>query len=249
MTKIRIAKIAGIAAGATLLFGSFVPMAGAVTIEELQAQINALMAQLATLQGSTVSTVTFTQNLTIGSRGTEVTAIQQMLVAQGHLVMPAGVAMGYFGSLTKAAVAKWQAANGVAPAVGYFGPISRAKFNASASATGTVPGTTVGSGTTTTVGGGITTPGVEGTITVSVNPSPASGTKLYENDDMRAVMGIKIEAKGSDMKIERVKLDLDATTSGNADNDFYRKIAGKIYAMDGSTVLGSMDLNANTVVK
>ena len=55
MTKIRIAKIAGIAAGATLVFGSFIPMAGAVTIAELQAQINALMAQLAALQGSTVT--------------------------------------------------------------------------------------------------------------------------------------------------------------------------------------------------
>src|SRR3989344_8768553 len=133
MTKIRIAKFAGIAVGATIAFGSLVPMAGAVTVAELQTQINALMAQLAILQGSTVTTVTFTQNLTIGSRGTEVTALQQVLVAQGHLVMPTGVAMGYFGSLTKAAVAKWQAANGVAPAVGFWGPLSRAKYNATVS--------------------------------------------------------------------------------------------------------------------
>jgi len=244
-------KIATIGLGLAFVLGAASP-AGAVTIAELQAQINALMAQLAALQGSAaVSTggASITSDLTVGSTGAQVVTLQSALVAQGHLVMPAGVAMGYFGSLTKAAVAKWQAANGVAPAVGYFGPISRAKFNASAGAgaTGTVPGATVGG--TTSTGGAITTPGAEGTITVSVNPSPASGTKLYENDDMRAVMGIKIEAKGSDMRVERVKLDMDATTSGNADNDFYRKIAGKIYAMDGSTVLGSMDLNANTVVK
>ena len=100
--------MAGIAAGASLFLGAFVPMAGAVTIAELQAQINALMAQLAVLQGSTVPAgTTFTQNLTVGSRGAEVIALQQVLVSQGHLVMPAGVAMGYFGSLTKAAVAKW----------------------------------------------------------------------------------------------------------------------------------------------
>ncbi|KKU88968.1 MAG: hypothetical protein UY20_C0019G0009 [Candidatus Yanofskybacteria bacterium GW2011_GWA1_48_10] len=227
MTKIRIAKIAGIAAGASLFLGAFVPMAGAVTIAELQAQINALMAQLAILQGSTVSTVTFTQNLTVGSRGTEVTALQQMLVAQGHLVMPTGVAMGYFGSLTKAAVAKWQTANGVSPTAGYWGPISRAKAN------------TTTTTTTTTTTGGITTPGVEGTLTASETASPASGTKVYEGGSKVDVLGVKLEAKLSDVKVERIKLKLDAATSGNSDQQFYTKIADNIYVMDGSTVLAS----------
>ena len=248
MIKSRIAKIAGLTIGMTLALGS---TAGAVTIAELQAQINALMAQLATLQGTTVSTGTaITSNLTIGSTGSQVVTLQSALVAQGHLVMPVGVSMGYFGSLTKAAVAKWQAANGVAPAVGYFGPLSRAKFNATVSvgATGTVPGATVGSGTTVVVGS-IATPGVEGSITVSVNPSPATGTKLYENEKMKQVMGIKLEAKTSDIRIERIKVDLDNVTSGNADNEVYRKIANKIYVMDGSTVLGSMALNTSTVVE
>ena len=245
MTKIRIAKMAGIAAGASLFLGAFVPMAGAVTIAELQAQINALMAQLAVLQGSTVPAgTTFTQNLTVGSRGAEVIALQQVLVSQGHLVMPAGVAMGYFGSLTKAAVAKWQAANGVAPAVGYWGPISRAKY---ASVAGPVV-----PGTPTTPG--ITTPGVEGTLTASENASPASGTKVYEGGSKVGVLGIKVEADVSDLKVERVKLKLDADTadassSTNSDQQFYTKIADKIYVMDGSTVLASMVLDATTVVK
>ena len=243
MTKIRIAKIAGMAAGATLIFGSFIPMAGAVTIAELQAQINALMAQLASLQGGSVSTgTTFTQNLTVGSTGAEVAALQGKLVAEGHLVMPAGVAMGYFGSLTQSAVARWQAANGVSPAVGYFGPISRAKANATG-------GTTTTTTTTTTSTAGITTVGVEGTITVSLNPSPA-GVKVYEGDTNKDVFGIKLEAKTSDIRIERVKLKLDENdTTSTSDTDFYRKIAGKIHVKDGSTVLGSMDLNINTVVK
>src|SRR3990167_1093619 len=98
MTKIRIAKMAGVAIGATLAFGTLVPMAGAQTIAELQAQINALMAQLAALQGGSVSVgTTFTMNLTIGSTGPEVVALQQIMVAQGRLVMPVGVAYGYFG--------------------------------------------------------------------------------------------------------------------------------------------------------
>lgn len=241
MTKIRIAKIAGIAAGATLVFGSFVPMVGAVTIAELQAQINALMAQLATLQGGTTSSTTFTQNLTIGSTGAEVTALQQMLVAQGRLVMPVGVAYGYFGPLTRAAVSSWQAANGVSPTAGYWGPISRGVANAA--------GVTTTTTTTTTTTAGITTTGVEGTITVSLNPSPA-GVKLYEGDVNKDVFGIKLEAKTSDIKIERVKLKLDENdTTSTSDTDFYRKIANKVYIKDGSTVLGSSDLNIDTVVK
>ena len=69
---------------------------------------------------------TFAVNLTVGSRGSDVTALQQFLVAKGYLQMPAGVSYGHFGPLTKAAVARWQVANGISPAVGYFGPISRA---------------------------------------------------------------------------------------------------------------------------
>lgn len=244
MTKIRIAKMAGVAVGATLLLGSFVPMVGAQTIADLQAQINALLAQLAALQGggtTTTSACTFTRSLTVGSTGADVTCLQQTLVAQGHLVMPAGVAMGYFGNLTKAAVAKWQAANGVAPAAGYFGPISQAKFATMGGTTGgtTVPGSTVG----------ITTPGVEGTITATLNPSPASGTKVYEGGSKTAVLGIKLEADISDIKVERVKVQLDATTSGNSDQQFYTKIADTMYVMDGSTILASTPLNATTVVK
>ena len=189
----------------------------------------------------------FTRYLTIGSTGADVSELQTILVSNGYLVMPAGVPMGYFGALTKSAVMKWQAANGV-PATGYFGPMSRAKFNASAGATGTVPGTTVGSGTT--VSGSITTPGAEGTVTVSKNPNPAAGTKLYEGDSKKGVLGIKLEAKSSDLKIERVKLDLDHVTGTTvADQNFYNKIATRIYVMDGSSVLASSDLSSSTVVK
>lgn len=237
MSKNRIAKIAALSVGLTLAFGA--STAGAQTIADLQAQINALLAQLAALQGGSTTpatpSVTFTQNLTLGSTGSEVSALQQMLVAQGHLVMPAGVAYGYFGPLTQAAVAKWQAANGVAPAVGYWGPISRARYAAMAP---TTPGTT----TPTTPGAGITTPGVEGTLTVTLNPTPTSGSKVYEGDSRRAVLGLRLEAKTSDIRVERVRVQLPSAT-------FYNRVASRIYVMDGSTVVGSADLNSNTVVR
>jgi len=73
-----------------------------------------------------VGAQTFNTNLTVGSRGTDVVSLQQFLVAKGFLQMPPNVAYGYFGQLTRAAVAAWQKTNGIAPAAGYFGPISRA---------------------------------------------------------------------------------------------------------------------------
>lgn len=242
MIKNRKAKIAAFAVGMTLVLGGAASTASAQTVAELQAMINQLMAQLAALQGgSSSSSMTFTQNLTLGSTGSEVSSLQQVLVAQGHLVMPAGVAYGYFGPLTQAAVAKWQAANGVSPAVGYWGPISRARYAALAGPS--VPGST-------TPGVGLTTPGVEGTVTVTLNPSPANGTKLYEGDSMKPVLGIKLEAKTSDIRVERIKLDLDETgNTATADSAFYNKAVQKIYILDGSTVLASSDLNSSTVVE
>src|SRR3989338_5647694 len=122
-------KIVGLTIAALMSAGSLIPMvSSAVTIDELLAQIAALQAQLLTLQGSsaTVSAdkCSFTRSLTVGSRGDDVTCLQNYLKGAGHLSVSA---TGYFGSLTKAAAASWQAANGVAPAVGYFGSISRAK--------------------------------------------------------------------------------------------------------------------------
>lgn len=69
------------------------------------------------------SSYKFAKDLTVGSRGADVTALQNMLG-----ISPA---TGYFGSLTKAAVAKFQLSKGIAPAAGYFGPKTRAVANAS----------------------------------------------------------------------------------------------------------------------
>jgi peptidoglycan hydrolase-like protein with peptidoglycan-binding domain len=47
-----------------------------------------------------------------------------MLIAEGHMT---GEATGYFGSVTKSSLSKWQAKNGL-PATGYFGPMTRAQL-------------------------------------------------------------------------------------------------------------------------
>jgi len=135
--------------------------AGAITTAELQVQIQTLLAQIQALQaqlsaqtgtgtGVAVS-CTFARNLYPEMSGSDVKCLQQYLNAAGYAVNTSGVGSAgseteYFGSLTKAAVTKWQDANGIQYGswAGYFGPSSQAKYNALAAA-GTVidPGTGV----------------------------------------------------------------------------------------------------------
>ena len=155
-------KIVGLATAVLLSAGALIaPLsASAVTIDELMAQIVALQAQLLVLQGSFASTAdkcSFTRSLTVGSRGDDVTCLQNYLKSGGHLSVSA---TGYFGSLTKAAAASWQAANGVSPAVGYFGPISRAKYDSlmatSASSASSVASSAASSASSVATGEGLT---------------------------------------------------------------------------------------------
>jgi peptidoglycan hydrolase-like protein with peptidoglycan-binding domain len=124
-----------IVAAAMLL--SVAAPAKAATVEELQAQIAALMAQISGLSGGAATSAgacTFTRALTVGSQGEDVKCLQMYLTPM--YFTNAGGATGYFGSVTASAVAAWQSANGVTPASGYFGPISQAKYNALMATTG-----------------------------------------------------------------------------------------------------------------
>ncbi len=73
--------------------------------------------------------VVFSSNLTVGNSGNAVVALQAWLESQGFLKIPAGIAKGYFGLITRGALAQFQTSVGISPAVGYFGPITRAYLN------------------------------------------------------------------------------------------------------------------------
>ena len=73
-----------------------------------------------------VPVYTFSKNLLVGSRGADVTALQQYLVESGYPIA-AGVT-GYFGGQTRAAVIAYQRANGL-PATGYVGNLTLALLN------------------------------------------------------------------------------------------------------------------------
>ena len=67
----------------------------------------------------------FTRNLFQGLSGVDVSRLQQFLIDED--VYPESLVTGYFGSLTKAAVIRFQMHNGITPSVGYFGSLSRAQ--------------------------------------------------------------------------------------------------------------------------
>jgi peptidoglycan hydrolase-like protein with peptidoglycan-binding domain len=64
-------------------------------------------------------------NLTIGATGQNVVVLQGLLSELGYLTMPANVAPGYFGTLTKNALTQYQLSQGVSPSIGYFGPVTK----------------------------------------------------------------------------------------------------------------------------
>lgn len=73
---------------------------------------------------------TFAKNLWKGARDADVKSLQEFLISQNK--GPAAQALAkittttYFGEMTRAAVAEYQAAVGISPASGSFGPVTRA---------------------------------------------------------------------------------------------------------------------------
>jgi peptidoglycan hydrolase-like protein with peptidoglycan-binding domain len=65
------------------------------------------------------------QDLTTGSSGQGVVVLQGLLSEFGYLTIPNNVSFGYYGSLTKDAVARYQASLNVTPAVGYYGSVTK----------------------------------------------------------------------------------------------------------------------------
>ena len=180
VTTKAIAKVAAVATGlamATSMF-SLAPMAHAAALSS--AQIQSILSLLSsfgadastianvqssltggtpssTTSGSTTTTTSscsFSKDLTIGSRGADVTCLQDALKAAGYM---SANSTGYFGGLTRAGVAAWQKAAGVSPVAGYFGAKSRAAFNLGGSSSSTTTTTT----TTTTPAAPITGNGLK----------------------------------------------------------------------------------------
>jgi len=219
----------------------------AVTAEELQAQITALLAQLtalqaqlATLQGTTPTvtgcTITsFAQNLKQGMTGDDVKCLQIILnsatdtqVATEGAGSP-GNETTYFGSLTKAAVIKFQekyaseilATYGLTTGTGFVGTTTRAKLNTLIGVTPPPTGCTTdadcAAGYMCSAGTCVLKP-VTGTgLTVALaTDTPASGTVV----DLQGLAplakftftnGDSAEVKVTQLKLKRMGVSADAS--------------------------------------
>ncbi|MDP2696253.1 MAG: hypothetical protein Q8O87_03350 [bacterium] len=205
---------------------AFLPVAHGQSVADLQAQINTLLAQITALQAQLLVTTSvpsvavscsFSRDLTVGSQGEDVKCLQQYLNGAGYPVASSGFGSAgsettYFGSLTRAAAAAWQAGNNVAPAFGYFGPISRAKFSSLAASTpaptSVPPGTTptpVPAGSGLTVALSSSQP-AEGLFGESFASRPFTKLTLTASSDGDVVVNA--------LKVQRTGNSQDAVFSG-----------------------------------
>lgn len=233
-TNTRVAQIAALIAGAGLVLSSFAFAAPAAhaqstsTNAQMQAQIAALMAQIAALQAqlngsASTGSYVYIRDLTIGSRGADVIALQTWLIAKGYSI-PAG-ATGYFGVQTRAAVAAFQAANGITPTAGYFGPITRARVNA-------MVGTGSTGGTTGALQGGA------GRLT-NVDMLGDIESDLDEGDAATKVLGFEAEAQDSDLAVQR--LDVKFTIAGNTGSSNLDRYVDSVSVYQDGKKLATMD--------
>ena len=154
-----------------------------ITIEQI---IQALTANPALLQqlrnllfnGNNPSTpactsYTFERNLGVGSRGTDVSRLQEFLDKEGVMAVDANTGeiidnTGTFGELTAQAVVRFQAKYNIAQ-TGYVGPLTRAKLNS-----------LYGTNCPPVVGQAPVITGVSGPSTLNVNETGTWGVRAYD---------------------------------------------------------------------
>lgn len=204
-THIKKKVVGGLLAVMLLTSALPVPAQGA-TLEELQAQIQVLLAQInalnSGLQNNTGAVCSpFVSDLTIGRSGTDVSRLQNFLISKG-LSIPAG-ATGYFGVQTQSALASFQSQHAIVPAVGYFGPVTRAKVNALCVQTPTVPVTPSPDDSDDEEPVDTELRGGEAIINRFESKS-GDDSNLKESQKNASVMDVSFEVEDGDVRINRV---------------------------------------------
>jgi len=248
------------------MVGMIAPSTGAQTVEELQtqianllAQITALQTQLTALSGGTTgaaapaacSGITFSRNLAQTMSGTDVKCLQALLNQSADTqVAASGVGSAgnetlYFGSLTKAAVIKFQekyasevlAPIGLTAGTGFVGAKTIAKLNSLLTAAETTTPTTPTDGTTTPE---TTLPTAEGLTVTVASDNPAATTIISDGGNLVAgsqalIPFLKLtfstpagtSAKVTTLKVKRIGISTDTDTPS-------------VYLYEGDTKLAEM---------
>lgn len=126
------------------------------------------------LSDSSSASFVFSRDLTIGSRGPDVLALQQFLNTHSAVIAQAGIGSpgqetDYFGALTSTALGVFQKTNGIVPSAGYFGPRTRSFISAFKDAGIPASDSTVVTPTSAPAGGEESSPeGVADQISVQV---------------------------------------------------------------------------------
>jgi peptidoglycan hydrolase-like protein with peptidoglycan-binding domain len=140
----------------------------------------AMLTMAAPALAATIST-----EMSIGSQSADVTTLQQTL-ALDPSIYPEARVTGYFGSLTRAAVVRFQAKYGISQ-VGRVGPQTKAKFNE------------LYGGTSSTAGApyisNVSVASSTGGVTLSWNTNkPASGIVFYSTAPLQLTEGNSLTA-------------------------------------------------------
>lgn len=234
--KFKNGAISGMLALAILTTAIPAPKAEAASLADLQAQIQALLAQINNLKGNTGNSPSactpFTIDLSSGRSGAEVTRLQNFLIGNGQTI-PAG-ATGYFGGQTQSALAKFQAQNGISPAVGYFGPVTRAKVNTLCVTTpdnnNENPDSNNNSGT----------PILKGEASFNnFETKEGDDTSLEEGQKSVSVMDIEFDVEDGDARINRIDLGFTPDSLNNEKRPW--RTFTEISVFDGNTRIAKID--------
>lgn len=241
-------------------------LAFASTVDELQAQINALLAQLAQLQGqsqvesnTSACGVTVSVPLREGDYSTDVINLQKILNSDTFTQVSSygagsvGNETMYFGPATKTAVMRFQQKYakevlyplGIFDPTGVVGNATIAKLNSVCKAggnTNTVSGnTTTGNSQTTTSNNTSNNElnGTAGYLTVTKYNTDVENT--ITNGGSENVVSFKAKAEGSDIRLTNIRLELEKynSTGSTYPNRYFRTF--EVYADDKR--VGTLDVD------
>ena len=259
--------VVGFVAASMLFTLSFAPAKAATTStsSDLQAQITALLAQIAALQGHTgqggqsvgsgICPFTWNMNLKMGSKGDDVKKLQMFLNADVETRVAAagpgsvGSETMSFGPMTRAAVSKFQTKYradiltpaGLVSATGMFGPASRAKANMLCTTVPVAPTPTTGDDTTTTTGDDTTTSthlsGGEASLS-NFDARSGADTNVNEGQVDAPVMDVRFDVKDGDAQVTR--LDVGVTRTAGTETHPW-KVFKEISIMNGGKEVARVD--------